>query len=147
MEKAKFNTKWTIATALMSALLMIVLVVGYTTEKGMDSDNNAISSAQLNDNVLAELSYDGKCDGDKDAEKKAKDEGKADKKSEKSSKEFAGEADKKKDGGESETKEQETKSDEAKEAKCGEGKCGEGKCGGDEKAKEESKCGEGKCGM
>jgi uncharacterized low-complexity protein len=148
MKKAKLNTRLAIAGALVSGLLMIVLVVGFTADNFADSNTNAIE-VQSTDNALAYVVYDGKCGDDKNADKKAKDAEKAKKKEDGKSAKVVGDADKKKDDGaaEEEKKEGDAKSDESKEAKCGEGKCGEGKCGGDKAKEEESKCGEGKCGM
>jgi uncharacterized low-complexity protein len=143
MKKANINSKLTIAGALLSGMLMIALVVGFTTEKLANNDNS-IENAQLSNDTYVEMAYiDGKCDGDKDAEKKSKDEGKAQKKNKEKSAKFDKET-----------------TDKKAEAKCGDDKAkeGEGKCGddkakegeskcGDDKAKEgESKCGEGKCG-
>ena len=81
MKKAKLNSKLAIAGALVSGLLMIVLVVGFTADKFADSNTNAIE-VQSTDNALAYVVYDGKCGDDKNADKKAKDAEKAQKKEE-----------------------------------------------------------------
>lgn len=140
MKKAKFNTRLAIAGALVSGLLMMILVVGFTTENFADSNENAID-AQMENNALA-FNYDGKCGDDKDAAKKEKGTKKAESKDEKSAAKegkCGGDKSKADEASKSESKEGSVKSDDSKEAKCGEGKCGEGKS-------TESKCGEGKCG-
>ena len=149
MKKAKLNTKLTIAGALLSGLLMVVLVFGYASEKMANNNDNTIEAIQLADNGISEaIVFSDKCGGEKDAEKKGKEEGKAESKDEKSAAK-TGEGKEMKcgegkcGGDDAKAKDSDAKDSDAKDGDAKEGKCGERKCGGDSK---EAKCGEGKCG-
>lgn len=128
MKKSNFA----VAGALITGVLMIVLFVGFTTEKFASTNDNSIEAVQLNDNLLAEaIIFDGKCGDDKKSEEKAKDGDKAETKKESKCGEGKCGDDKaaKKDAKVSKDDKAAKEDDAKKEAKCGEGKCGEGKCG------------------
>ena len=133
MKKSNFA----VAGALITGMLMIVLFVGFTSEKLASTNDNSIEAIQSNDNVLAEaIIFDGKCGDDKNAEKEGKEMEKAEKKSE--GKCGDDKAIKKEAKDEEKVEKVDAKNDknvekegatEKSEGKCGEGKCGEGKCG------------------
>jgi uncharacterized low-complexity protein len=140
MKKAKLNTRLAIAGALFSGILMLVAIVGFTTNEVANNDNN-IEAVQLADNSMGDaVIFDGKCGG----EEKSKDGEKA-KKGEKKEGKCGDDKAKAKDGDKKEGKCGDDKA-KSKDGDKKEGKCGDDKAKSKDGDKKEGKCGEGKCG-